>query len=564
MHPWKTFSDPYTIKSMAQTTSPTGPNLGQFPLPPENDSSAESIRYQASSLNPQAELYNSGVVPELTLGSPKKNTQISSQLPPVNASGPSVPQPPPAMTAYQQPQTPQPSSALPSPIPPAHLILPKVITSPVNEYWQTVIVPPAQPTPNPPPVPAQINPPQATSVIEKLTPTRINVPDEIKYRSIPTVNQNQKTVKKEVREPIINSAKVIEEEEVRSATVTVLASGYIMIGVGYFLMSLLGVFLVYWLNLASAGAITLPLPNLFIRSEPIVTLLPITLGLASLGFMIVGIKLKSGTRSSWGWALITGICFPLLILLTSNYSLSPVGQFLSNPQLAAFFSGIDGFDIRNIFPIFTVQLVSLFLPGLLLVFGNQFHYLKPKNPHLNHWWLWGWTILVLLPLIGYLGYSLFMTLDKDLHYKASSQTAGFHVYRPLQFPSGWEQVSYYSINQSPSSLLVGRDDFIEVVFDRNLTNRINGSPTAQVIIREVDVPASFNLTTFTQGVVEGARVQETKVQRALGQKGYLIDKSGGNNAIRALALITSDNVLLLLSTKEASETELINIANSMD
>jgi len=166
--------------------------------------------------------------------------------------------------------------------------------------------------------------------------------------------------------------------------------------------------------------------------------------------------------------------------------------------------------------------------------------------------------------VVYLGIVNWLALDKDMNFQATSKEAGFHVYRINDSEKNWQQVAKFKVNQSPSSLLIGRDDFVETGYDLPLTLRIKGRASQMVVVRQIDVPSGFEVNSFAQNLIEGAQVKDVQLGRSASGKGVFLEKSEGTGKMTVLTLTTGDNVLLLLSSKGAGINDLIDLANKLN
>lgn len=561
---------------------PTGPLAPNLAFPPESDSSGEAVFSPQSVpgfLN-QGKLYHYGVVPELTIGSPKAvNPEFQQGTPrdldqyddPGNVQ-PATPQAL-SVASYQLNVNQQ---AHASPAAPTTIANETQATDQgalLPTRWVTVIEPPVTPAANPArsqpplPIPLPVNTPAPVNIIEKLSPSRFNVTQVTLppgAASFPSQNETTVPSHQVTSPPAQVGGAVIEEEEVRPAFITVISIFLLIMACLYGLGGTLGAGLAYVLNLAATGTYSAALTGLFLKSFPQYIILPLMAGLSGVGFLYAGLRVRQGSRKAWITALLIVIICPIMLLFLGRWVMSPINQFLDNPQLTNTVEGLSRLNNPLMQSILSGQLGILLIGLMLLLSGKLFRFPDRRLGKKATVSVIIFALLTVVPIGGYLGNIAFMNLDTDLGFNATAESAGFHIYRPITLPESWIQVSLFSINRDPSALLVGRDTFAQIVFDKGLKERVSGQPSRPVTVRQIDVPPAFDVQAFAQSVIEGAVVKPIAVQRAQGQQAYYIEKQAAGGTIRALALVTSDNVLILLSTKEASEDELTAIANTLD
>lgn len=508
---------------MSQPNLP--PNLGtppELPIAPENDSSEESIGF--GSMLPTAKALSS-VIPELTIGSPQPMPQETQPAAPV--------------------------AAVPLPRP----------SEPIQEHWETVVVnPPAQtavPAPPPPPPPPV---PIAPTIIEKLAAP----PMVLNYPAPSPIQAPTAPVELE-QPPSQMGGEVLEEEEVRPKIVRFSSYGFMAMGGLYALGALSLTGLGAMITTGIRGQTNNPVPAEFIYYYPITAWLPILLALAAGIFIIVGTFIGQGTRKAWWWGVIAVFGLPLIIVATGGWSIKPIVQVLNQPQLIRNQEILNNIQADFLTNSLNAALLPIILGLMLLVGLKAWHYPAVAIGTITKGMLAGLIVLLVGGVIGLYAYLYFLSSDGDYGYSQVRQAVSFKVYRPVQLPEGWSYATRLFLNTAKGSLLVGRDDFVEVSFDHSLPLRLQGMPSAAVTLREIDVPSGFDMTTFAQTVIDTPnRVEEIAVTRAQGQKGFSIEKNNPTGTIRVLTLMTGDNVLLLLSSKTASIEEMVRLANSLD
>lgn len=505
-----------------QNLTPADQQLPEYNLPPESDY-AEAFYPPPAAPQAMGNNTNAQIVPEIALGSPQKIVDQSPPLPNQNLAIPLQPEPTPQF-AVATTQMPQPSSQLSSQPP---------VT---RDYWQTVVVPsqpnifapvtiPPSPPSTKPIIKASITPPPALAV----------------------------------------GGQVLEEEEEKPKVIILFE--WILVGLGgvYGLSALGFTGLAYLIDTSLLSKVSTALAGEFSRAYPLYSLFPLALALMSIVYFYSGFKTRDGSRAAWVIDLITLLGGTVVIFGCGYVVLSPIEKILTNPQFTQQepLLGALPWEAVNIFLWSQWLILGAWL--LLLTSVRQFRFVAQPLEMKKKIIMMVVSCLLIGIVGGYAVKTTMANFDTDLGYKTVAESAGFHIYKPQALPAGWAQTSLMSINSTPGSVIVGRDDFVEVYFDRTLSARVQGQPSAQIIVRQIDVPAGFDVKTFAQTLVDAPVTVETiPVKRADGQIGYAVEKLAEAYAIRALALKTSDNVLILLSTRGAQIEDMVALVNSFN
>ncbi len=530
---------------MSQTDLPRAGFSLVLSAPPETDSSADAVGFPPS--EPAGHNQGLAIVPEMTVGSPKKEAKIEAEKinSPVTRNQSAEKNNVSLLKDYQ-PQR-QLNPPLTNQIPSGG---DELAREDKRQYWKTEIIPTAVPAakmtatpPSPPPIPIPLIPPEKAPILPKPTV-------ELKVvKEVPKVG---------IRGTIVN------EEEIRPARVTVVSILFLLMSGFYGVLAWVTSLAVRWLNTAVNGLTKEPIDSLFIKNFPEYSLMPLAIALASATLWWIGIDLKQGTKKGAWKGLVASLFWPLLIFGLNQWVGVILTRFLSNPQLLTSLINTSGFDLRGLLPIYSAQIAFIIGAGMILMAWVGFKYPSKKKKEgksqLVKWVRWG----LVTPVVVYLGLVNWLALDKDMNFQATSKEAGFHVYRINDSEKNWQQVAKFKVNQSPSSLLIGRDDFVETGYDLPLTLRIKGRASQMVVVRQIDVPSGFEVNSFAQNLIEGAQVKDVQLGRSASGKGVFLEKSEGTGKMTVLTLTTGDNVLLLLSSKGAGINDLIDLANKLN
>lgn len=496
---------------MNQQFLPTAGIQGDYELPPETDSSGDVVAYATQPITGVTS-GNLGILPEITLGSPQKMPDptegASNQRPTNQQLAPSVR----ATQTNQQPNI---------------VRLAPATSAPTSEYWQTVVVAPVIP--------------------------------------VRSVTAEKPVVKKVAPLPTMGGGQVIEEEEARPALIRVIGVFSLLSGGIYGLVALGLTYTAYLLDTSVISIVSTALVGEFSKTYPQFALLPICLSILSVLYIYLGFTIPQGSRRAWIMGLIVFGGGIWLIWGLGNNVLAPLESILGNPKFTAQEPVLQSLSWDMFRWMLLVNWVLVGLVALLLVAYKRFKFPTSRINSRQKWVVAGVSGVLAVVVGGYFTKTFITNQDADLGYTAAAKTAGFHIYRPTALPLGWSQTSKVVINEAPSSVIVGREDFVETFFDHSLASRVQGQPAAQIILRQVDVPAGFDLESFANSLVEPPMtVREVTVGRADGQAGFAVEKPTETHAIRAVVLRTSDNVLLLLSTRAAQIEDLIALANTLD
>lgn len=299
----------------------------------------------------------------------------------------------------------------------------------------------------------------------------------------------------------------------------------------------------------------------FLKYFPAVGLIPFLILLATLFFLIAALKIRDGSRSSWWMGVISLIAIPIpldLIIVAILTGLSKSTQTINSAQGENIIgSSLNLHALGRLIYAFAIFELAL-LP--LLIFFKKFHFAGQSLSKKAKIFITIIIIVFVLPIISMMSYGYYKTTDTDYGYNKVKFGVNYHVYKPQFIPGGRVNSTIFI----PKKELAGIQNAIQVAYGTPLDEMMKGKTSSLIIMKQVGINPGFDLKSFAPSVFkEPTSIEQMPLSLAVKGNAYLIQKTSGKLELKILTFITPDNVLITITTPNASKEELIQLAESL-
>lgn len=211
--------------------------------------------------------------------------------------------------------------------------------------------------------------------------------------------------------------------------------------------------------------------------------------------------------------------------------------------------------------------ISIFI--LLIVFRKKFTF--PDKPLSNKAKVI--FALVAFLIVSYNGYNLaiayYKAYNPDYEYDKIANKVGFHIYKPAFIPGESVQTTKFYLANQP---LAGKNNVVMSAYDLPMEKLINQTPGANknspIVIRQAKMDPGFDLKQF----VDSLNAKEPKVKTRTNkvtlsnwpsQPAFMREKPFGNRNFVDLEILTTDNILITLTTLGEQPENIIKMAESL-
>lgn len=295
----------------------------------------------------------------------------------------------------------------------------------------------------------------------------------------------------------------------------------------------------------------------FLRYFPTFGVVPILFSLVTLTYFYVSLKIRNGSKFSY-WL---GISSLLAIPVPVDY----IGQILmaSFINLASSGSKTTGANIPTL-PINPTSLKFGLLPLLILILliisFKKFKFSNNPISKKAKVFLVSVTLLLVLPTISIMGLKFLEARDTDFGYTKAKAHVTYRLYKPSPLPNGLVNTTKFVVGKE----LAGKQNAVQVAYDVPFTKLIEKGTSKLVILKQVGIEPGFNLRDFVSATKDLTSFDQISVNLTANQEAYLAQKNNGHYDLKILSFVTPDDVLITLTTPNATKEELIQLANSLN
>ncbi len=303
----------------------------------------------------------------------------------------------------------------------------------------------------------------------------------------------------------------------------------------------------------------------FLKEFPLYGWVIMAFVLSSSIFLYMSFKIRTGTKSAFWLCVLSLLIFPISLSYVNYKLMYSVAQYFSSESIilgtnapriptetSTLVIGVLGE------PAFFISFITLVL---LLISFKKFHYLNSSLSFKDIKILIVLMLLFTIPtaFIVYSGYSKIK--NDDFGYKKAKFMAGYHIYRPDPIPLGMVHMTNFMANKE----LAGRKYAVQVTYGFAFEKAIDINKSRPIVLKQVGIKGNFSLDEFLLSESEIYSSQETlKLENAKNEVAYLIKKGTGSKGVsKTLIYVTSEDVLIHISTVDSSENDLIEIAMSL-
>lgn len=271
----------------------------------------------------------------------------------------------------------------------------------------------------------------------------------------------------------------------------------------------------------------------------------------------------NGSRRSFFISLITLILLPVIFFITGiiatlfvNKSLNTLENTQSQPQTLSPANLINFLLALVTDPLVLFSLVVLFL---LMISYKKYSYPDYSLSAMSKKILIVVTSLLLIIFFGFNFYGLIKINDKDYGYASAQKQVNYKLYKPQLIPSGREYATAFFTNKE----IDGITNAVRVSFDIPLNQRLEGKKQPIIVINQVGVAPNFNLDDHISKYFKDYNMKIISLNSHLAIKAYLLENPKSSLNIRAVVMLTTDHVLVVIISPGASELDLIQMAQSL-
>ena len=362
--------------------------------------------------------------------------------------------------------------------------------------------------------------------------------------------------------PIVIGGSVLHQESVAGSLLKAVSAGLVINGLWFWILTALTLYLIELGNQAATGFSETGITGQFLAAYPLAGLVAGGYAVAAIVSFLAAIKNSTAAKGAWNLAVSAG----LLSLLAAGAASMTSQMALQNGSVylrAAIERYYPGLPYPLLWQIAGLGgLLGLGLTPLTLIAKKDYR-ADANNLKSRYWLVYALAGTGTLCMVAaYLVYQGVAAFDKSHGLTELDAVVSYHVYQAPKAPGARTPKTRFGINMDKSSLMVGRDDFVEVIYDYPLPKRVGLKAESERTIRQIQVGQPFDLQTFSSSLLSGAEVVPAQVTTADQQRAYIIQSSSGR-PLNALAMLTPDSVLVLLSSVTADTSELISMAESL-
>ena len=304
----------------------------------------------------------------------------------------------------------------------------------------------------------------------------------------------------------------------------------------------------------------------FLKQFPMYGWVVITFALSSSVLLFNAFKIKSASKRSFIMGVLSLLILPTSLLIINYTLMHAVGSYFSIQDISL---GENAPKIPTGTYTLVVGLLSepaffiSFITLCILVFSRKkFHFKDSRIPSKNIKYFTFLSALFIVPTLFIVLKSYSVAKSDDFGYSRAKSKTRYHIYKPVVMPLGL----VYASNFMTGKEMAGLKDAVQVVYDYTLDEVINIKKSRPVIVKQVGVHRTFNISNYVSDVSGVySETSTVNIPGTVGEVGYLIsntlDKSGDN---LNLIFQKNDNVLISISTTDSGKQDLIDIALSLE
>lgn len=318
-------------------------------------------------------------------------------------------------------------------------------------------------------------------------------------------------------------------------------------------VSLLFMIVIFDLLINSPDVVTFS----FFKYAPTMGLIPLILSFITLFFLYVGFKVKNGSPFSLKLGIISLVTIPLPFTVLFYFLMLPLLQMaspLENPSPLNFFIGNPSALLGN----FAI-LISLFTLILLIFNKKQFHFQNTSLSNKAKIFLTVCATAIIIPTLFVVGQGYIKANDNDFCYTKAALEVAYHIYKPTPIPWGLTNATKFTTKKE----LAGKNNAVLISYETPITQQLNEKSGMIVLLKQVAVEPGFDLSGFlSKEVGSASQIETVPLSLSANQQTLFATKQLGHT-LAYLSFVTTDNVLIFISTVNFSKEEILQFARSL-
>lgn len=346
---------------------------------------------------------------------------------------------------------------------------------------------------------------------------------------------------------------IVEVQEERSAVIRMVSGLFYFISVQAFLVSLGSVGLLVYINYLTGGT---GFPDFYyLKFFPSVGIVPILFVIATLIFIFDAIKVSDGSHASW-WGGVTSLliippllAFSLPMLLRSVLNLFTLPYILEKSALP-----IPVFDPSAVGPLFYVFLFYDVILIIMLLFFNEYHYESIPLHETQESRLGYGALFYGLPIFLFILYAYGRSYGANIITWNTQRTVPYKLISAKTFIPGFRA---YLTNISTGRELAETLNATQFTYTIYQPSDSSVDRPIHANVKQTKVKSNFSLSQFVKLLSpDPLAVQTEFYEQAQNHQAYMVTTKMERYAL----YLTMDNVLVLLSSSDATTTQLLEFA----
>ena len=308
----------------------------------------------------------------------------------------------------------------------------------------------------------------------------------------------------------------------------------------------------------------------FLKFERILCAMSLISAISSMIFFYVGFRITDRSKFSFFLIIISLIFVNFIYFLLNFISLNQINGEILN-ILPKDSLNIENFALMannqyQILSIIDPLLLILILTTLVLtiISFKKFNLAKKKIAPKFKVILIILAIIFTVPNAYFISSSFIRAGDTDFAYSEVQAQVNYHVYKPTPMPTNLVNATKFYIDEDEWA---SKKNVVRIAYDFLKNTTSNNGQSKTIILRQVGVEANFDLFNFNQSTHQNLEneftLEEVSLAMALDQTAYFFQRPFGESTIRSITFLSSDYVLIEISSLNASFDELVEFASSL-
>lgn len=346
---------------------------------------------------------------------------------------------------------------------------------------------------------------------------------------------------------------IVEVQEERSAVIRMVSGLFYFIAIQTFFVSLMSVELLIYMNYLTGGT---GFPDFYyLKFFPSFGSVPILFVIATLVFFFDATKVSDGSHSSW-WGGVTSLFIipPLLAFGLPFLVRSVLNLFMLPYIIEKSILPLPTFDPSAVTPLFYVFLFYDVILVVMFLFFNEYHY-ESTPLHEKQVSRLGYSALFYgLPVFLFILYAYGRSYGADIIIWNTQRTVSYSLITAKTFIPG---LRTYLTNITTGRELAGTLTATQLIYTIYQPSASLQDRPIHANVKQAKVQSNFLLSEFVKLLSpDPYAVQVDFHEHAQSNKIFLVTTKMARYAV----YLTMDNVLVLLTSSDATTKELLGFA----